>query len=223
MKWVRHILPLIFLAAVVGFGLFGATKRQTYPDITSQPDYMDRLAVALLPEEACTLAAQQMIEELPQSPIIALVTPTSDLVPQFYSCKQRFYIQEVYAGEELKKSDMIWITDPELCVLPWGDGYGSLNCGFVNPPQQGQEYLVFLSGEVEIVDGWDDLPTYQLRDDLILSPVLCCNDWNTQVDPESPTYLKNMRWQEFFTKTQQGMDTLMEAKHQVMEQFPLGE
>lgn len=223
MRWVRRFLPLLFLLAVVGCGIFGAQKRQTYPDITAPSDYLDRLAVFRLSDDGCTKAAQQMVEQLPNSPIIALVTPTSQPVPQFYSYKQRFFVDRVYTGEGLEESDMIWITDPEWCVLPWGDGYGNISCGFVNPPQMSQKYLVFLSGEVEIVDGFPDLPTYQLRSDLILSPILCCNDWNTQVDPDSPTYLKYMKWQEFFPETQQGMDMLMEAKHTVMAQFPAEE
>ena len=219
MKWVRRVLPLLFLAAVVGLGIFGAVKRQTYTDTTAPADYLDRLAVSLLGDEGCEIAARQMVEQLPQSSIIARVTPTSQLVPQFYSCKQRFYVEQVYAGEGLENSDMIWITDPEWCVLPWGDGYGILCCGFVNPPRMSQNYLVFLSGEVEAVDGWDDLPTYQLRDDLMLSPILCCNDWNPQVDPQASVYLKDLGWQEFFTQTQQGMDVLMEAKHTLLAQY----
>ena len=114
---LRRIPLLLYLLAVVGFGIFGAIHRQSYPDITTQPDYLNQLSVAVLPDEACAMASQDMLERFPRTPIIARVTPISDLIPLFYVNQQKFRVQQVFSGEELSVGEEIWITDPSWCVL----------------------------------------------------------------------------------------------------------
>lgn len=223
---LRHIPSLLYLLAIVGFGIFGAINRQSYPDITAQPNYLDQLSVAVLPDEACIIASQEIRKEVPSAPIVARVTPTSDLIPLFYLNQQKFRVQQVFSGEELSVGDEILITDPSWCVLV-DDVYHHLEVGYVAPAQQGKDYLVFLSQQLEVVDGWADTPVFQLGSGMI-SPIFCYDDLNTHVTTVpggllgSSVPFSEIRQCEFMTATQEGMDILMEAKHALLAQYPKG-
>ena len=185
---------------------------------------MTPLSVPLLPDEACSTAAQEMVEQLPDSPIIARVEATSSSMSHDGAMVQRFYVVDVYAGEGLQNGDLIWLTSSQW-KLPESPTSGHLQTGYVNLPQNNWEYLVFLQGPADEFQPIYEQPVYQLRDDLTLAPILCCTDWNAEVEEgQGDTILyKEARWHEFCTQTQQGMDTLMEAKHQVIAQFPVNE
>lgn len=223
----KRIFSLLLLLAVVGFGVFGAVNRLSYPETTANPDYMEQLRVATLSQDGCDIALQNMQQKLPQSPIILRVTPTSDLTPIFYAGKQRFLVEEVYAGEHLKAGDEIWIVSGSWCALI-DEVYQQMVFYFVNAPKQGQEYLVFLSGQVEIVDGFASLPVFQLQNGILLDPIFCYNDLDTQVDTPIGQPLditvpyREVSNQEFFAESQTVMDALVEAKHALLAQYPKG-
>lgn len=224
---LRHIPSLLYLLAIVGFGIFGAINRQSYSDITAQPNYLDQLSVAVLPNEACVIASQEIREEFPGTPIVARVTPTSDLIPLFYINQQKFRVQQVFSGEELSVGEEILITDPSWCILV-DDVYHHLEGGYVTPAQQGQDYLVFLSRQLEVVDGWADTPVFQLSGNGMISSIFCYNDLNSHVNTvpggllNSSVPFSEIHQCEFMTATQEGMDILMDAKHALLAQYPKG-
>ena len=224
MKWPRRILALLVLL-VVGFGVFGAAKRQTYPETTAQPNYMENLMVATLNQDGCSYILQNLQEKLPRSPIILRVTPTTDLIPIFYAGKQKFVVEEVYAGDSLKVGEEIWVVSGSWCAVI-DHQYRQMAFYFVNTPKQGQEYLIFLSRQLKIVDGFDPLPVYQLQKGVSIDPVFCYNDLDTQVDapPGQPLDIlvpyREVADQEFFAESQAIMDAMVEAKHALLEQYP---
>ena len=168
-----------------------------------------------------------MQQELPQSPIILRVTPTSDLIPMFYAGKQRFLVEEVYAGDDLKAGDEIWIASGTWSAII-DEVYQQMVFYFVNAPKQGQEYLVFLSHQVEIVDGFETLPVFQLRSGIHIDPIFCYNDLDTHVEtpPGQPLDItvpyREVSNQEFFAESQTVMDALVEAKPALLAQYPKG-
>lgn len=226
-----HLVTLLAVLALMCAGVFWAVQQQSVPIpfLQSEPtalelDDLTPLSVPLLSDEACSTAAQEMVEQLPGSPIIARVRAHSSSMSHAGAMVQRFYVTEVYAGEGLQPGDLIWLTSSQWS-LPDSPTSGTLHTGYVNLPQNNWEYLVFLQGSAEGFRPIYDQPVYQLRDDLTLASILCCTDWNDEVEEgQGDTILYNdARWHEFCTQTQQGMDTLMKAKHQVMEQFPAHE
>ena len=223
----KRIFSLLLLLALVGFGVFGAVNRLSYPETTANPDYMDQLQVATLSQDGCDIVLQNMQQELPQSPIILRVTPTSDLIPMFYAGKQRFLVEEVYAGDDLKAGDEIWIASGTWSAII-DEVYQQMVFYFVNAPKQGQEYLVFLSHQVEIVDGFEPLPVFQLRSGIHIDPIFCYNDLDTHVEtpPGQPLDItvpyREVSNQEFFAESQTVMDALVEAKHALLAQYPKG-
>lgn len=223
-----HLVTLLAFLALMCAGVFWAIQQQFAPNADAQDgptaltlDDLTPLSVPLLSDEACSAAAQEMVEQLPDSPIIARVSAWSSAMSYDGAMVQRFYVTDVYAGEGLQPGDLIWLTSSHWS-LPESPTSDTLQTGYVNLPQNNWEYLVFLQGPAEEFQSIYDQPVYQLRDDLTLTSILCCTDWNDEVEEgQGNTMLYNeARWHEFCTQTQQGMDTLMKAKHQVMEQFP---
>lgn len=226
-----HLVTLLAFLALMCAGVFWAIQQQFAPNADAQDgptaltlDDLTPLSVPLLSDEACSAAAQEMVEQLPDSPIIARVSAWSSAMSYDGAMVQRFYVTDVYAGEGLQPGDLIWLTSSHWS-LPESPTSDTLQTGYVNLPQNNWEYLVFLQGPAEEFQPIYDQPVYQLRDDLTLASILCCMDWNDEVEEgQGNTMLYNeARWHEFCTQTQQGMDTLMEAKHQVIAQFPVNE
>lgn len=223
-----HLVTLLAFLALMCAGVFWAIRQQFAPNANAQDgptaltlEDLTPLSVPLLSDEACSTAAQEMVAQLPNSPIIARVSAWSSSMSYDGAMVQRFYVTDVYAGEGLQPGDLIWLTSSHWS-LPESPTSDTLQTGYVNLPQNSWKYLVFLQGPAEEFQPIYDQPVYQLRDDLTLTSILCCTDWNAEVEEgQGDTILyKEARWHEFCTQTQQGMDTLMEAKHQVMEQFP---
>lgn len=81
---------------------------------------------------------------------------------------------------------------------------------------------------MEIVDGFEALPVYQLQNGILLDPIFCYNDLDTQVDTPIGQPLditvpyKEVSDQEFFAESQTVMDALVEAKHALLAQYPKG-
>lgn len=226
-----HLVTLLAFLALMCAGVFWAIQQQFAPNADAQDgptaltlDDLTPLSVPLLSDEACSAAAQEMVEQLPDSPIIARVSAWSSAMSYDGAMVQRFYVTDVYAGEGLQPGDLIWLTSSHWS-LPESPTSDTLQTGYVNLPQNNWEYLVFLQGPAEEFQPIYDQPVYQLRDDLTLASILCCTDWNDEVEEgQGDTILYNeARWHEFCTQTQQGMDTLMEAKHQVIAQFSVNE
>lgn len=229
MKPLRCIPPILMGLVVVGFGLFGVKYRSTYTDLTAQPDYAQNFSVAELPDNLCADACQYAAQELPKSPIIARVTPIDELEPLYRASRQKFQVLQVFEGEGLTPGDTIYIgKEHGWCVLP-NSTPSSLEYGFSNVPQPGREYLVFLSGEVEIVDGFPTIPTYLMPDfaRVTPTPIFCYEDFGTmEVVPCDGfgTYVpySQVSGNEFFSTTQEGLEMLLELKHTLLEQYPRG-
>lgn len=224
----QRLIPLILILLVVGFGLFGAMHRSTYTDLTAQPNYIQDFMVAELYADLTEDACQFQAQELPNSPIIARVTPTSELEPLFYAARQQFLVQEVFAGEGLQAGQTIWIGGTDWCSLP-GRNPDSVECGYVNIPQKGREYLAFLSGSVEVVDGFPTLPTYTLANHprYLVTPMFCYEDFGTTITVAtdgSSTYVSyaQVSTNEFFSTSQEGLEVMMKLKHTLLEQYPKG-
>lgn len=228
MKRLQWSIPLLFCLVVVGFGLFGVKYRSTYTDLTAQPDYIQDFFVAELHESLCENTCQLMAQDLPNSPIIARVTPTGELEPLYYTSRQPFLVQEVFAGESLQAGQVIWIGGSAGAVLPGGNP-DSVECGYVNLPQPGREYLVFLSGQVEIVDGFPTAPTYLLADFKYVhtTPIFCYEDFGTTITADTDghsTYVPyaQVSTNEFFATSQEALDAMLELKHTLLKQYPKG-
>ena len=102
-----HLVTLLAFLALICAGVFWAIHQQSAPTADAQDgptalelEDLTPLSVPLLPDEACSTAAQEMVEQLPDSPIIARVEATSSSMSHDGAMVQRFYVVDVYAAFE---------------------------------------------------------------------------------------------------------------------------
>lgn len=69
----KHLLWILPVCAFVGAMVFGIVKRQTYVDILKQENYSEQLLVAEIHEHFAEAQCSNMLQNLPQVPIILRV------------------------------------------------------------------------------------------------------------------------------------------------------
>lgn len=221
----------IFVCAVaailVCFGIFGAVKRASYTDMRSDAGYLDNLQVGLIPGGLCAITCEEMAQSLPSAPIIARVTPVSDLENSFGLSRQKVRLRELYAGGGLSVGEVIYLTGDFWQVSLEPGGAYSLQRGFVNVLQGGQDYLVFLSGEMTSPMVHEDARTYRLFGESFIAPVFCYGDTQITIAKplsETTTYTRyaQVKDSELFVLSEEGAAAFSALKRELFAQYPAG-
>ena len=224
MRVIKKLLfPVLVLALTVGFGIFGWVNRQSYTDVTSQPDYLSQFAVAEMSEKHCVNACSELETTLPEAPLILRATPMGDLEPQFKLNLIPFRVEAVYAGDDLAVGDEIWVGRQSSGLIIERDGGRYAELGFVNVPAQGREYLIFLSDRIVQDDG--RTICFFLEFEMVTQVPMFCYDAipNTFITPDGvSTYVSysEVAGNEFFATTQAGLDAMLELKEAMLERYP---
>lgn len=217
----KHLFALIVVFLFIGASILGFYFRQSYTDITSEPNYLDQMQVAEISAEMCISACKKMRESLPAAPIIVRVSPTDDLEHQFGLSQQKVMIKEVYAGDGISVGDEIFITSTRWRLIIDGQ-FRVLERGFVNILQEGADYLVFLTGTVAQL--YYDTPIYWLYNKEYIVPVFCYDDIpNTFVPPTGEsTYIpySDVKNNEFFSTSEAGFQAWDELKQELFILYP---
>ncbi len=164
-KMIMAIVLAVFLAA----GVFGVIKKQTYTDIVSEPNYMDKLHVAVLREPLAVSTCNALSVELLNVPIILKVKCVDEMEYVYQAGQQKVRVEEVFQGSERVKGEEIYIYSERWTVLVWS-APNSAERGFVNLMEPGKEYLVFLTGKTVKVPG-ESAPGYEVFDDFLILPI----------------------------------------------------
>lgn len=224
MRVIKKLLfPVLVLALTVGFGIFGGVNRQSYTDVTSQPDYLSQFAVAEIPANICVETCPELEVTLPEAPLILRVTPVSELVPEFGIFRFRFRVEAVYQGDAVAAGEEIWVASESWDILVEQTGGRYVECGFTNIPQQGREYLIFLSDRVE--EG-EDGPVYFIQTSGLVAPTpMFCYEAIPNIVVETDGFSTYVPYSavadnEFFATTQAGLDAMAELKEAMLERYP---
>lgn len=205
------------MAAVV----FGRIKRQSYTDISKMDNYLDLLQVGEIPEQLAIKSCSELLHDLPYSPIILRVLVTGDIEHLFLISRQKVRIQEIYAGSHLEINQEIYLTSDHWALIIDGN-HNSIERGFVNIMETGQEYLVFVSQQIEGLN--ETIQIYKLYDDSLIAPVFCYqNKSNIIISPEGDTtyvpYIKVSR-NEFFTTSELALFAWEQFKAEILSAYP---
>lgn len=217
----RRIIGGIMVCAVLAAGIFGVVKKQTYTDITSMENYLDTLQVALLPEQMVEDACKTIEESVPEAPIILKGRAIGEIEHLFYAGRQKIKITQVYKGEGLQADDEIYLNSIHWQVCLW-DTPQTVERGFVNVMQEGKEYLVFLSGEIE--DIYTDVPVYQIDDtELLMTPMFCYDDMEKTIVETSgeTTYVpySEVKNNEFFGISEYSHEVWGQLKQKMLAKY----
>lgn len=206
----------VILAAAV----FGIVKKQSYTNLTEQENYMEQLQVAEIPEKPAISSCSEMAEKLPDAPIILRVRAEEEIEHLFQTGRQKVHIQEVYAGEDLKAGEEIYLFSGHWCLSLTGEP-DSVERGFVNVMEVGTEYLVFAAGQVQGLD--TAVPVIELYDDFLIAPVFCYEDRDNVIVPagEESTYVpyRDVKNNEFFAETGAALQAWEELKGKMISAY----
>lgn len=221
-----RILLLATVLAVLGAGIFGAVKRQTYTDKAKEDGYLNKLQVG----EISTWVAERVSEVFPErvsegTEYILRVKIVGELEHKFAADRQRVCIQEVYAGSGVECGQELYLHSRGWC-FSINPPPISIERNFVNVLQVGKEYLVF--GEQLMEDPGGDLTTLIMTDAGVLAPVFCYEPIeNTVVRPVSPdgsTYVSYelVKDNEFFVASEGAKEILEGLKAKYIAMYPPG-
>lgn len=236
----RRTMLIVTVCVVLAAGVFGVVKRQTYTDITKEENYLDKLQVALFPEDMLENTCKIMEKNVEDAPIIFKGEPSGEIEHLFQTGRQKMKVVQVYKGDTIKSGDEIYVYSErwQLCL---GEEPESVERGFINVMKEGKEYLVFLSKQME--EHYLDIPvykTYQPGDmdenkgevgtasyeDFMIAPVFCYENMEhnipTLVNDEN-TYVpySEVRDNEFFGMNENSYVLWEQLKERVLEKYKL--
>ena len=215
-KWGLCFILLIVIV-VTAFGMY---EKKTYTDIAEDKSYLDEIYVAQLPENICLDEAENLSKSLPQVPVILRVSVLGDVEHIGGTSRQLVKVEEVYKGTDLKVEQEIYITCRRWSLSLYSEPY-SIERGFVNIMEVGEEYLAFIENQVDGLG--EKIPIYQIYVENAFTPIFSYREHENNVceTGSGSTYVKynQVRENEFFAATQRGMDALVGLKKEMVEKY----
>lgn len=161
---------------------------------------------------------QSLKESLPYAPIILKVTPVDSPEYFFGGRQQKFCIKEVFSGEDLQIGDEIYITADHWKVYP---AEKTMDMGFVNIPQKGTDYLVFLSGSIGYSQ--HQIEVFRLQSGKYINPIFSYKSYENKIYPTTgeATYVPHseVSENEFYATESEGIDAFLTLKHQLISLY----
>lgn len=207
-KWLLRITMAGFLAVVC----FGIYERRTYTDITGDPSYLDNMQASERSEDGTLQDCAEMKELLPLAPVVIKVTVLGEAEHFARTSRQLVRVEDIYKGEGIQKGEDVYITSASWRIAFVG-GEPSLERGFINLLEVGDEYLVFIGREA---DGLGERrPVYEVYEGTGITPVFALREHENAVYevgvPKCVPY-HDVRNNEFFAETQTAVDAFLELK-----------
>lgn len=206
---------------VIGIVIWGICQKSTYTDIVSEDSYMDELLVAEMTEGLAQSLTEVLKTELPASPMVMRVTAMKDREYEGREGRQYVHVEKVYQGDTTYENKEIYITGGN-----WGVDAQYIDLGFVNVMRVNEEYLVFITDKVDIVDGKMEEPVFRLLP-YIITPVFSYNEYENIAVPvenidEEGTYVQYrlVSDNEFFAMSDEGIQYLLDLKEDMLSRYP---
>ncbi len=155
--------------------IWGGINRTRYTDIRMEPDYLMTLEVPEISETVAIETCKAMEEELPESPLVLVVTPVDEIEFVFWAGRQKVIVADVKKEDETGNAkgpeigSEIWIVNPTWYLRMWDQESQYVNLCGVNTMKEDGQYLVFLDGGIQGVDGIG--PAYKLAGQFVIAPV----------------------------------------------------
>lgn len=214
----NKICSILVAAALFIAIIIGIIYRQSYTNITAQPNPLENFSVALWDVNIGPPNFMDILrDELPESQFIIRAKSLGQIEYRFKIKKQLVEVLEVYKGDELKAGDVIWVTSLGSRFF-FQDM--TANMGFVNVMEPNQEYLIFLEEKLESMNKNEvvyGVPGF------IISPIFSYNDYDHKIisvsDGVSVPY-KEVKDNEFFVSSEEALQALMNLKHDLLQLYP---
>lgn len=216
-----RISVCLTILVTLALSVWGWSYKDSYTDVTSDPDYLDSMVVAEIPEAFALEDCSTLLDTLPQVEFILRVTPTESYEQLFGIGQQKVVVQEVYSGKDVQSGQEIFITSRHWTLFLY-DGERSVERGFVNVLKPGSDYLVFCSEIIEVKN--QDTMVFRLFDDSYIAPVFCYENMeNKVIEPSGETtYVPytSVKNNEFFACTEAALAAWSDLKTEMLKLYP---
>lgn len=200
--------------------VFGIFEKRTYTNIAEDKSYLDELYVAQLPENICLEETENLSVNLPQVPVIIRVSVLEDVEHIGGTSRQLVKVEDVYKGTEPAVGQDIYLTCSRWSLSLYSEPY-SIERGFVNIMEVGEEYLVFIENQADGLG--EKIPVYQVYVENAFTPIFSYQEHENNICETGgeSTYVKynQVCENEFFATTQKGMDALVGLKKEMIEKY----
>ena len=201
-KWGSCFILFIVIVITV-FGIF---EKRTYTNIAEDKSYLDELYVAQLPENICLEETENLSVNLPQVPVIIRVSVLGDVEHIGGTSRQLVKVEDVYKGTEPAVGQDIYLTCSRWSLSLYSEPY-SIERGFVNIMEVGEEYLVFIENQADGLG--EKIPVYQVYVENAFTPIFSYQEHENNICETGgeSTYVKynQVCENEFFATTQKNI------------------
>lgn len=217
-----RIAAIIIVGIFCASGIFGMIKKTTYTDITAQDNYPELLQTAVLPEDAAVSCCKEMPEMLAEVPVVVKVKVTGKLEQLFGNTRQKIRVEKVFKGSGIQEGSEVYLFSREWNVSLLQEPR-SIECGFVNIMDVGEEYLIFLSGRE--VNSKENIPMYEIYWETIINPVFGYKDKDekpVKYDAGNEhTYVpySELKGNKFFCDSENGYKAWRELKEKLLLEY----
>jgi len=166
-----------------------------------------------------------MEKELPDSPMIFCVKEAEDIELFHGRIQQKASVSRVLKGEGLSEGDTILLSSNSWTYTV-DETYTSLEREFVNILRNDTEYLIFGNRLEDNIWNTSD-PVYLVEDEYLIAPVFALKDIPNTISENflSPdtSYVpySEVKDNEFFCRSQKGLDALVSLKKTLFEKYNL--
>lgn len=207
-------LPMITLVIIIIELIIGVICRTTFTNYNDLKYYN----VALIEEEFLQDIQENLDEQYEKSKYIVKVKCISDVTFSFLRTYQLVEIEKVFKGSELTKGEQINVSTYSSRI--YFDDM-SVNMGFVNAMNKGEEYLVFLS---EVKKSEEYATQIYLTPETIVTPIFAYdNHQNAIVPAKYEDYLivnyTDVENNEFFATSEEGVSILNDVKQRLIRKY----
>jgi len=176
--------------------------------------------IVTVPENICLEETENLSVNLPQVPVIIRVSVLEDVEHIGGTSRQLVKVEDVYKGTEPAVGQDIYLTCSRWSLSLYSEPY-SIERGFVNIMEVGEEYLVFIENQVDGLG--EKIPVYQVYVENAFTPIFSYQEHENNICETGgeSTYVKynQVCENEFFATTQKGMDALVGLKNEMIEKY----
>ena len=209
---------LIVLVLFLLSALFGISKRDTYTNITKDNEWKDMIYVAPLPEH--------FLQNLNSGSLKNAMYESSSIIVKVVAIDEMEFVQErtkqMVRVEKVIKGDKE-LVGHEISVMKLAgrtylqDEPPSINMGFVNELEVGNEYLIFLETKLETLNPQEEV---YIIPGTAVAPIFAYKERESFPAGEETYVLYNqVQDYEYFAQTQEVLDALRALRKTVMEEL----
>ena len=206
-------------------GVENLTYLAGFRKAAGQAEILDAIRrVGLDPEDIAVTACEKMRKSLPMAQEILKVEVLDRVEHLAGTSRQRVRVEAVYQGDCTEKGEEIYLTFGRWSLSLYGEP-ASLERGFVNILEEGEEYLAFVGEQAEAMG--EELPVYQLYGESVIAPVFSCRDHTNTISEmgKKSTYVpyRSVCENEFFASSLKALEALEVLKAEMMQKYLKGE